>query len=407
MPVPILRNLLNKKPPHDYYVLDVGTSLIKAGSFRIIRQETSTGTWEESLEVLALTQQPLGQTTFRGKEVHELDALIEACSLALEKSNLKTGSTPQTIHLVTGGAIKNLTNQVRLQRTEPERQIDSKELTSIFQKIEQATSEKLLHQAASSWDVEPKKITRLSSEATSFRLDGQRLSSPINFSGKELYVTLEERFALHRQLKALRQIGETLGIKIQSISSSTLKSVALLRQEFPHGILVDTGGKLSEVAIYDENHTRENQFFCWGGYHLTWMIKRRLGISFEQAERIKHAASNQSLDADKQKAIDKITGEWNQVLLTGIEKCLETFSSSRPLPENFILTGGAAATNGLKSAFIAYPWTKNLPFNTFPQPHIPRLSQIEEHLTTINIPSPALVPLWGFVYQQMEKTTND
>ncbi|MBU0708613.1 hypothetical protein KJ596_02555 [Patescibacteria group bacterium] len=397
MKLPILSKLFKPRQPEPFMMLDLGTTTVKAGIFRLLNDpEPGDPTFSNTpkIEVLALSQQRHGQASFLGSKIQQPDAVLEACSLAIEKANLEASIMPQQTTLLAGGFTKTVNTKIKLQRAEVETPVTESELNKIFRKIEERTAERSLIKASQLFRAPPESLQRLSTEAIEFRLDGKKLSSPIDFGGEELKISLKETFCLQETHKTLSQLGDTLGLRISQIRDPIFAPLNFLKDEFARGILIDIGGKLTEVALFSEGEILGGYTFNWGGYHFTWNLMRHLDLNFDNADNLKIAASQRKLNDEKQQGVDRLTQPWLDILMTGIAACLKQMNYSSSFPENFFIYGGGLQIPNLKSAFIAYPWTKNLSFSTFPKPRFLELSEIPNISGEISkINEPAFVSL--------------
>jgi len=372
------------KKEASFLVLDLGTSAAKAGIFRkqeigkatTVEEDLETDTKSSShLEILALSRQPHGQTSFRGHQIYQVDAVLETCSLAIERVTLESGINPTRSILLASAFTRTVSTNVKLRRAEPESEISESELDGILQRIEQQTADHAYQKAArlftnaSGQFSLPEELHRLESKITGFQLDDKKLESPVGFSGNELKVSLNEQFCLKKEHALLTKIIGTLDLEIKKISSAALGPLNFLMPHYPRGILVDIGGRITEVILFNENNIESNAFFNWGGTHLTWNLMRHFDLAYDSAERLKIAISQDNLEIQKQKAAEDLTRAWLEILLVGICESLGTLNITS-LPENVFISGGGSRVKHLKSAFIAYPWTKKLPFTAFPKPKL-------------------------------------
>lgn len=126
---------------------------------------------------------------------------------------------------------------------------------------------------------------------TDFILDGQSgIKDPVGMAGLRLTVNCFIITGAVTSIQNLVKCCERAGLEVKDIVLQSLASAeaSLLPQEKKSGIaLIDIGGGTTDIAIYRDNWLRHTVVFGIGGNHFTNDLSVGLGISFEEAERLK------------------------------------------------------------------------------------------------------------------------
>ncbi|MBD3299771.1 MAG: hypothetical protein GF347_00275, partial [Candidatus Moranbacteria bacterium] len=125
---------------------------------------------------------------------------------------------------------------------------------------------------------------------------------------------------------------------------------------------IDVGGGTTDVAVVREGGIEGAKMFALGGRAFTKRISGELGMSFEEAEKIKISYSNKKISLNMARKVEQILKNDCEVWLSGIELSLSEFSASDLLPSRILLCGGGSQLPGIKRALEGRNWLKNLPF---------------------------------------------
>ncbi len=374
---------LSRPAERPFLVLDLGTARVKAAVLRVKKEgpeEQNHLVIEEKgeasplhLEVLGAAEQKHGQHSFRGRRPQQLDAVLETTSLAVEKASLEAGINPRRAVFLASGLIRIINTKVKLQRTDPKKPIREGELDRILQEVEQrvhpAAEKKAILKLGPTKE-ENSTPLRLKVKSNNFYLDGKSLSSPLEFSGRELRLTFSEEFCSREEKEILEELAANLGLEVFHWSSPALSAISFLRNFYPRGIIVDIGGNFTEVTLFYPEQIEGGAGFNWGSEHLNWLLMREFDLTLDQSEKLKQAWADNKLERDKENQLKGILKYWLQILFLGLEEALGDLASGQSLPEHFLLCGGGSFIPHLRSAFLAYPWNKNLNFAVFPKPHL-------------------------------------
>ena len=128
------------------------------------------------------------------------------------------------------------------------------------------------------------------------------------------------------------------------------------------GIVMDIGGGTTDIAVVDDGGVDGTKMFSIGGRSFTHQISERLGLSLEDAEKLKLLADNPSMKSEIRKKFDQAIERNLEVWQSGVELALEEFDNLEALPGQILLCGGGASLSAIPEILATGDWYKDLPF---------------------------------------------
>ena len=339
--------------------LDIGTEVVKALIFKIDPEEG-----KGIVAGVGRMQQNRGDMT--GGSVADINGVIKTSEKAIQIAEDQAGVKPQQCIIgIAGELVKGTTSIVRYERAKPKSKIDIAELKNIVQKIQWKAFDKIRQQLA--WETGQSEIDvkLINAAVVDVRIDGYRVTNPIGFQGREVSIGVFNAYAPMIHLGALQTIASELGLDLLSIVAEPYAVARCMGMdnatEFS-AIFIDVGGGTTDVAVVREGGIEGAKMFALGGRAFTKRISGELGMSFEEAEKIKISYANKKISLNMARKIEQILKNDSEVWLSGIELSLSEFSASDLLPSRILLCGGGSQLPGIKKALEGRAWLKNLPF---------------------------------------------
>jgi cell division protein FtsA len=131
-------------------------------------------------------------------------------------------------------------------------------------------------------------------------------------------------------------------------------------------ILMDVGGGTTDIAVVNDGGVQGTKMFGIGGRAYTRSVERDLGVSFEQAEKLKLALATDQLDAKRRVVVEKSLHKTLDVWSSGVELALQEFDKLDHLPYRIFLCGGGSSLDMLMELLEETDWYKELPFTRKP-----------------------------------------
>ncbi|MEA3273422.1 MAG: cell division FtsA domain-containing protein [Patescibacteria group bacterium] len=349
-----------KHKNHEYALaLDIGTEVVKALIFKIDDEEG-----KGIVEGTGKARQNPGDMA--GGAVADITGVIETCEKAISIAENEAGVQPQQCIIgIAGELVKGATTNVCYERVKPKIKIDMPELKNIVQKIQWKAFDKIRQQLA--WETGQSEIDvrLINASVVDVKIDGYRVTNPLEFQGKEVSISVFNAYAPMVHLGALQSIASELGLDLLSIVAEPYAVARCVGMEDAaefSAIFIDVGGGTTDLAVVREGGIEGTKMFALGGRAFTKRIATELGLSFQEAERIKIKYSQNSVSLNIARRIEKILKSDCEVWLSGIELSLREFSSSDLLPSRILICGGGSKLLGIRRALEGRNWVKDLPF---------------------------------------------
>ena len=146
-------------------------------------------------------------------------------------------------------------------------------------------------------------------------------------------------------------------------------------------IVMDIGGGTTDIAIVDDGGVEGTKMFSIGGRSFTHQIANRLGLTFEDAEKLKLLCEDPKMKPEIRKKLEAAINRNLEVWQSGVELALEEFDQVETMPGQILLCGGGASLSQIPETLATGDWYKSLPFSRRP---IVRLIEIEDVIGIVN-----------------------
>jgi cell division protein FtsA len=346
--------------------LDIGTEVVKA----LVFQPRPTSEGEVGVVIgVGKVQQKLGN--MQSGAVSDISGVVktseEAINLAVQKAGIK--KVKKAIVGIAGELVKGTTTTVHYERVRSEMRIDLPELKNIIQKVQWKAYERIKQQLAWETGNNDIEIKLINAAIVDVRIDGYRVMNPIGFQGKDVSIGVFNAYAPMIHLGALQSIANELKINLLSIAAepyTVARSVEIEDNLDFSAIFIDLGGGTTDIAVVRNGGLEGTKMFALGGRAFTKRLAQELGVSFQEAEKLKIKYSQGRLGSEANARVEQIFNADCQVWLSGVELSLAEFAETDLLPSKILLCGGGSALPGIKKALASTEWAGNLPFAKAP-----------------------------------------
>lgn len=342
--------------------LDIGTEYVKA---LIAKVEG------EDIQIVGVgrTHQELGD--MHQGAIADIAGVVKNCEDALSQAEERAGlQAKRCVIGIAGELVKGVTNTIRYRRPQPDRPLDEVEMEFIIEKVQDRAALKAQKQIALETGNEDVEVKLVNSALVSIHIDGYKVSNPIGFQGKDVAVQIYTAFAPMVHIGALERVANELALELIAVAAEPFAvSRSVLGTDANSNftaILADVGGGTTDIAVVNDGGVEGTKMFGIGGRIFTNAIANEMGISYENAEKLKvnvdHEQVKEAVKKDIHKAVDKTLEVW----LAGVELALGEFDSVDHLPSRILLCGGGSSLKQLIQALEDRDWYKSLPFTKKP-----------------------------------------
>ena len=290
------------KPEKYLLVLDIGTEFVKALIFKVKKEISDNGEIEDQGIIIGAGRQRQSFGSMLAGAVTDIDGVTLTCQKAIEQASQMARVKPKKAVVgIAGEFIKGITTNFLYPREKPEEPIDLAELQNIIQKIQWKAFDKARGQLAyetCSSEVEIKPINAL---LTDIRIDGYKVTNPLGFQGKEIFLGIFNVYAPLVHLRAVENIAAKLDLDLLSIAA---EPYALTRTScfnpIAGAVFIDIGGGTTDIALVRQNRVEGIKSFALAGQTFTKRLGQMFNLDIDEAEKIKLRHSQQKLSQSVQ-----------------------------------------------------------------------------------------------------------
>ena len=346
-----------------YLALDIGTEMVKSLVFKLDKEDKKG-------IVVGVGRQKQKRGNMQSGAISDINGVIEACNQAIGEAKQMAGieEVSHAVMGVAGELVKGTTTTVHYERANPAERIDLPELKDIIARVQWKALERIKEQME--WELGRSIDVKLINAAVvDVRIDGYRVTNPLNFQGKSLSISVFNAYAPLMHLGAVDMIAEELNLNLMQVSAEPYAVSASVGYEDIldfSGIFIDIGGGTTDIAVVRNGGLEGTKMFALGGRAFTKRLSQALRVPFDEAEVLKMKYSYGKLPQNVSEQFSKVLLQDSKVWLGGVELSLMEFAEKDLLPSNIYLCGGGSALPEIGNVLMDEKWTKQLPFTKVP-----------------------------------------
>ena len=352
-----------QKNPDDYLLaLDIGTEYVKA-----LIAKKSKGT----LKIVGVGKAHEAPNNMYAGAIADIQGVAKTCEEALIKAEEMAGVRAGEVVIgIAGELIKGETASVKYRRADAQQPITDEEMDKIIRRVQEKAGEDARKAVATETDNPDVEVRLINSALVSLRIDGYKVSNPIGFKGKEVEVQIYNAFAPLVHISAIERVCDELQLDLVTVAVEPFAVCrACLGDDVESnfsGIVIDIGGGTTDIAVVDDGGVEGTKMFSIGGRSFTHQVAERLGLTFDEAEKLKLLADNPNMKPEIRKKFDQAIACNLDVWQSGVELALEEFDQVETMPGQVLLCGGGASLSEIPEALATGDWYKSLPFSRRP-----------------------------------------
>lgn len=351
------------KNSDDYLLaLDIGTEYVKA-----LIAKKSRGT----LKIVGVGKAHEAPTNMFAGAIADIDGVIKTCEEALSKAEeMAEVRAKEVIVGIAGELIKGNTASIKYRRADADKPITDEEMAEIIEKVQERAGEKARREVAIETNNPDVEVRLINSALVSLRIDGYKVSNPIGFKGKEVVVQIYTAFAPLVHISAIERVCDELQLDLVTVAVEPFAVCrACLGNDLDSsfsGIVMDIGGGTTDIAIVEDGGVEGTKMFSIGGRSFTRQIASRLGLSYDEAEKLKLLADSPDMPEELRDKFEKAVERNLEVWQSGVELAIEDFDQVETLPNQVLLCGGGAGLSAISETLATGDWYRELPFSRRP-----------------------------------------
>lgn len=352
-----------------HLAVDIGTEFVKSAVFKVE---------DEEVVILGYSRIKQKESSMYAAFIINLQAVIEACdkgigeavAQAMQKEGENFVIPSDVIIGIAGELVHGVTIMVNVERDNPSSKITQREVDKFVEKVKKYTFSSTVEEISREMGLKASQVIEVNTAINSVYIDGIKVSNPLGYTGNELIYKVFSTFAPKIHLDSINQVTNALNLKLSKIVVEPYAlAVGLQNMRDPNAnaIIIDVGGGTTDVALVSNGDIVGTKMFAIGGKVFTKRVQRELGVSYEEAEKIKIDYSNGAVDKDTDQKLTKAFEMDISTWLTGVEIALEGFQDVEEFPSQIYICGGGALLPEIQEGLLTYPWLQTLNFKKFPK----------------------------------------
>lgn len=347
-----------KNPDNYLLALDIGTEYVKA----LIAKKSKT-----MLKVVGVGKAHEAPTNMYSGAIADIEGVVQTCEEALSKAEEMAGVRAQEVVIgIAGELIKGNTASIKYRRADASKPITDAEMEHIIKQVQQKAGERARREVALETNNKDVEVRLINSALVSLRIDGYKVSNPIGFKGKEVVIQIYTAFAPLVHISAIERVCDELELDLVTVAVEPFAVCrACLGDDVESnfsGIVMDIGGGTTDIAIVDDGGVEGTKMFSLGGRSFTHQVAQRLGLSFEDAEKLKLLADSPKMKPEIHRKYEAAIERNLEVWQSGVELAIEEFDQLETLPGQILLCGGGAGLSEIPELLATGDWYQDLPF---------------------------------------------
>jgi cell division protein FtsA len=361
-------NLFNRKTKDKAIVaLDIGTEVVKAAVFTIESKISVNGDIIGKRAVvrgIGMMKQAPGD--IQNGAITDISSVVNNCKEAIRIASLEAEMQPYKLVMgIAGEFVKGATSTIAYRREDSDVKINLSELRNIVHKLQWrafAEARKKLSNETGYPEIDVKLVN---SSIVDVKIDEYKVTNPLGFQGKEVKMSIFNSFAPIAHYSALENIANDLGLDLISIVSEPYalsRSVNSDETGNLSAILIDIGGGTTDMGVISNGSVEGTKMFALGGRSFSKRIAVELNTSYNEADSLKLAYSEDKLEQKSKKIISDIMKNDIDIWLEGVILGLSEFKDLAVLPSRILLCGGSSKLPEIKDVLNNTKWHKDLHF---------------------------------------------
>lgn len=344
--------------------LDVGTEFVKALIGKVSADRSD-------IEIVGVGRKHQALTDMQSGAISDIAGVVDNCDQALAQAEEQAGVSVRTAIIgIAGELVKGTTTTVRVARKVGDKPLDVGEMERIIKLVQQRAETRAKQQLAVELGGKEVDVRLVNSALVSIEIDGYPVANPIGFQGKNVVVQLYTAFAPMIHIGALERTAQQLDLDLLAVAAEPFAVARSVVGDDPNAtmsaILMDVGGGTTDIAVVNDGGVQGTKMFGIGGRAYTKSVERDLGVSFEQAEKLKLALASDQLESKRRGVVEKSLHKTLDVWTSGVELALQEFDKLDHLPYRIFLCGGGSSLDMLMETLEESDWYKELPFTRKP-----------------------------------------
>ncbi|EKE00179.1 MAG: cell division protein (septum formation) [uncultured bacterium] len=325
---------------------------------------------QNNAKIIGLGNSPLEEKAVSSGNIIDFDQVTEALKQAVVKATTDSGEKiKQVIFGVSGDLALGLVTTAKAGRSQStvisEQEIKQVQQTILENAIIQARNEILETTGNSDIEIEPITTSNIYT-----KVNGRFIANPIGVEGESVEIAMFTAFTPSYHTKTLQKLARKVGLNILAIASEMYALTTSIRPGAPtlaDYVVINIGSDFTDVAVVFGNGIVATKCLCIGADHFTKEISLKMGLTFNEAEKMKASYTYEKLAQSESLVVQNCMHETLETWLDGLELLFEEFSGVKTFASNIFLVGEGSKLPDIYDFVSREPWTKSIAFKAPPE----------------------------------------
>lgn len=327
-------------------LLDLGTETVKG----IIFEKD-----EQRIKILASSLEYFDRYGIFDSQDFEKDVLKKTILKTIQNLNFDQTANKNIILGLPANILKARVISQNLKREKPNEIINEKEEKEIYNTIIEKTKKEILQIFSQESGILPKDIEFSNLKILKTKIDGYEVARPLKYKGKSLEFTILATFLPRHYLGEIKNIIESLGLKIEKIIHEA-EGLSFYFDEIFDGIFLDIGGTITQIFLVKKGILEKIAEFYLGGQIFSKAISEKLGIRESEARILKERYSKKELTKESLERIKEILWFPLQIWFDNLKLKLKEMTEEGLFPSNIIIFGGGSQLPDIEEILKTGNW---------------------------------------------------
>ncbi len=273
-----------------------------------------------------------------------------------------------TVIGINGDLCLGLMTTVRFKRPNSS-PIEKYEIDSLYAKISEAASIQARNEYLESTGNPELELQNITSSNVYLKVDGRPVQDLQSTEGTTIEAAVFNAFSPAFHIRALQEITRKAGLNILAIGSEMyaftqwIKKYSQGQNDF---VLMSIDNENTNAAVVFGGGIVNTKSLNIGLSHFIEGVSEKMGLTSIEAEKMIKGYVSGKLTDSESGVIQKAVGEVIDIWLSGLELLFGEFSNVKTFAPKMFITGCGAEIKDIISTLKSEPWTKSIPFKSFP-----------------------------------------
>jgi cell division ATPase FtsA len=270
---------------------------------------------------------------------------------------------------VSGDLCLGLVTTVRFKR-QASLPFEKEEIDDLYEKISESAKIQAQNEYLETTGNPEVPLEIITSSNVFTKVDGQAVDSLEGGSGSAAEAAVFNAFSPSFHIRSLQDIAKKAGLNILAIGSE-MYAISHWLKQYSSGlndfVLLSIDNESTNAAVVFGGGIVSTKSLNIGFSSFTEGLSEKMGVSVDEADKMLKGYIAGKLTESEAGLVQSCVNEILNIWLAGLEILFNEFSNVKTFAPVIYLTGYGAEIKDVIAMLKSEPWTKSIPFGTFPE----------------------------------------